>query len=57
MLRAPLHDFFEEEDVPVEAYQAIDDSDVLKSILDYETNEIPAKYVAVKDLSYLKVER
>ncbi|MGI5091306.1 DEAD/DEAH box helicase [Treponema socranskii] len=50
MLRAPLHDFFEEEEVPVEAYQAIDDSDVLKSILDYETNEIPAKYVAVKDL-------
>lgn len=50
MLRTPLHDFFEDEDVPVEAYQAIDDSDVLKSILDYETNEIPAKYVAVKEL-------
>lgn len=50
MLRAPLRDFFVDEDVPVEAYQAIDDSNVLKSILDYERNEIPAKYVAVKDL-------
>lgn len=50
MLRAPLRDFFEDEDVPVEAYQAIDDSDVLKSILDYEANEIPAKYIAVKNL-------
>lgn len=50
MLRAPLRDFFEDEDIPVEAYQVVDDSDVLKSILDYETNEIPAKYVAVKDL-------
>ena len=50
MLRAPLRDFFEDEEIPVEAYQAIDDSDVLKSILDYETNETPAKYVAVKQL-------
>lgn len=50
MLRAPLYDFFESEDSPAEVYQAIDDSDVLKSILDYEENEIPAKYVATKDL-------
>lgn len=50
MLRAPLRDFFIDEEVPVEAYQAIDDSDVLKSILDYEASETPAKYVAVKDL-------
>ena len=50
MLRAPLQDFFEEEELPIEAYQAVDDSDVLKSILDYETSEIPAKYVAVKEL-------
>lgn len=50
MLKAPLSDFFMDEDVPVEAYQAIDDSNVLKSILEYETNEIPAKYFAVKQL-------
>ena len=48
MLRAPLRDFFIDEDVPIEAFQAIDDSDILKSILDYEANEIPAKYVMVK---------
>ena len=50
MLRAPLRDFFFDEDVPVEAYQAIDDSDVLKSIIDYEANETPAKYIAVRRL-------
>ncbi len=50
MLRAPLQDFFEEEESPIEAYQAIDDSEVLKSILDYETRETPAKYIAVKGL-------
>lgn len=50
MLKAPLRDFFEDEEFPIEAYQAIDDSDVLKSILDYEANEVPAKYVAAKQL-------
>lgn len=50
MLRAPLRDFFIDEDVPIEAYQAIDDSDILKSILDYEANEIPAKFIMVKHL-------
>ena len=50
MLRAPLRDFFENEDLPVEAYQAIDDSDVIKSILDYEDSETPAKYIAVKKI-------
>lgn len=50
MLKAPLRDFFEDEELPIEEYQAIDDSDVLKSILEYESNEVPAKYVAVKRL-------
>lgn len=50
MLKAPLRDFFEDENFPVEAYQAVDDSDVLKSILDYEANEVPAKYIAVKQI-------
>lgn len=50
MLKAPLRDFFEDEEFPAEAYQAVDDSDVLKSILDYEANEVPAKYLAVRQL-------
>ena len=50
MLRTPLRNFFEDEDFPIEACQSIDDSDVLKSILHYEANEVPAKYVAVKQL-------
>ncbi|MDI9521556.1 MAG: DEAD/DEAH box helicase [Bacillota bacterium] len=50
MLRAPLQDFIEDEEFVIEAYQAINDSDVLKSILDYESSETPAKYIAVKQL-------
>lgn len=50
MLRAPLHNFFEDEEFPIEVFQSIDDSDVLKSILDYEATEIPAKYIAVKQI-------
>lgn len=50
MLKSPLRNFFEDEEFPIEAYQAIDDSDVLKSILDYEAKEVPAKYIAVKRL-------
>ena len=50
MLKNPLSEFFAGEDLPIEAYQAIDDSNVLKSILDYEANETPAKYVATKQL-------
>ncbi len=50
MLKDPLRDFFEDEEFPIEAYRSIDDSDVLKTILDYEANEIPAKYIAVKQL-------
>lgn len=50
MLKTPLRSFFEDEEFPIEAYQSIDDSDVLKLILDYEENEIPEKYIAVKQL-------
>ena len=50
MLRVPLKEFLKEEDCPVEEYQAIDDSDVLNSILDYEATETPAKYIEVKHL-------
>ena len=50
MLKAPLKEFFEDEEYPIEAYHAINDSDVLKSILEYEAHEVPAKYIAVKQL-------
>lgn len=50
MLKIPLQEFFDDEEFPAEAYQVIDDTDVLKSIYDYETNETPAKYIAVKKL-------
>lgn len=50
MLKSPLRDFMEESECPIEAYQAIDDSDVLKSIIEYESTEVPSKYVAVKEL-------
>ena len=50
MLKTPLRDFFVDEDIPVETYQAIDDSEVMKSILEYESHEIPSKYLAVEQL-------
>lgn len=50
MLRNPLEDFLDEEDCPQEAFKAIDDSDVMKAILEYDKSEIPTKYVAVEDL-------
>ena len=50
MLKKPLRDFFEDEDIPIDSYQTIDDSNVLKSILDYETSETPTKYITVKHL-------
>ena len=50
MLKTPLHEFMEDDECPVEAYQAIDDADVLSAILDYEEKEVPAKYQAVKEL-------
>lgn len=50
MLKEPLHNFFEDEEFPVEDYRSINDSEVLKSILDYEENEIPAKYIATKNI-------
>lgn len=50
MLRIPLLEFVEDDECPIEAYQAIDDTDVLKAIMDYETQEVPSKYEAVKQL-------
>lgn len=50
MLRIPLQEFIDDEDCPQEAFQAIDDSDVMKSILEYENAEIPTKYIATENL-------
>ena len=35
MLRIPLQEFIDDEECPQEAFRAIDDSDVMKSILEY----------------------
>lgn len=50
MLKTPLENLIEEGECPEEAFQAINDSDVMKSIMEYESTEIPTKYVAVKKL-------
>ena len=50
MLRTPLYEFIEDDECPQEAYQAVNDADVLKEILEYETFEIPTKYFAAKEL-------
>lgn len=50
MLRIPLQEFIDDEDCLQEAFQAIDDSDVMKSILEYENAEIPTKYIATENL-------
>lgn len=51
MLKMPLSEFLEDDECPVEDYQAIDDSDILGAILAYEEKEVPAKYQAVKELA------
>lgn len=50
MLRTPLFEFMDGDEYPAEAYQAIDDTDVLKAILEYEAIETPSKYLAVERL-------
>lgn len=50
MLKTPLNEFIEDDECPQEAYQAVNDADVLKEIMGYGTIETPAKYLAVKKL-------
>lgn len=50
MLKAPLRDFAMDDEFPREAFQAINDTEVLKSIMEYEQVETPAKYEAAKTL-------
>ena len=50
MLKTPLKEFVEDDECPQEAYQAINDANVLKEIMNYETVETPVKYSVVKSL-------
>ncbi len=50
MLKTPLYEFLEDDECPQEAYQAVNDADVLKEIMGYGTIETPTKYLAVKKL-------
>ncbi len=50
MLKVPLTNLAIDDENYKEVFQAIDDTEVLKSIMEYETNEIPAKYVEALDL-------
>lgn len=50
MLKTPLRDFAIDAEFPSEAFQAINDAEVLKSIMEYEQVEVPAKYEAIKTL-------
>lgn len=50
MLKTPLYEFLEDDECPQEAYQAVNDTDVLKEIMRFETIETPTKYIAVKSL-------
>lgn len=50
MLKTPLKMVVQDDETPIEADQAIDDSEVLKAITDYEQIETPSKYVAVREL-------
>ena len=50
MLKTPLENIALEYENSNEVFQAIDDTEVLKSIMEYESNEVPGKYVKVLDL-------
>lgn len=50
MLRTPLQELVEDNEGYNEIFQSINDSEVLKTIMDYEKIEIPAKFIAVKTL-------
>ena len=50
MLKTPLIEFLEDDECPQEAFQAINDTEVLKAILDFENIETPSKYLAAKEL-------
>src|SRR5699024_2000075 len=50
MLKTPLKMVVQDDETPIAADQALDDSEVLRAITDYEQIETPTKYVAVKEL-------
>lgn len=50
MLKKPLDDFLQNEEDLQKADRSINDSDILKDIIEYEQLETPYKYLAVKEL-------
>ncbi|MGE1062425.1 DEAD/DEAH box helicase [Megasphaera paucivorans] len=50
MLQAPLKEFLEDDECPGEAYQVVNDANIMRSIIDYEKIETPIKYKVVKEL-------
>lgn len=50
LLRMPLKEFLYDEDLSIDLLKNFDDTDLLKQILDYKDNEIPAKFIEVKKL-------
>ncbi|WP_312832414.1 DEAD/DEAH box helicase [Sedimentibacter saalensis] len=56
LLNTPLDDFFENIDIVPEAYRAIDDSDIIKEIMNYSEYEVPPKFKVVKNLIEDKIK-
>lgn len=50
LLKLPLNNFLDEEDISSSNIDIIDDSKLMKQILDYDELEIPQKFVVTKDL-------
>lgn len=50
MLKKPLEELVDGEEYSVELSQGINDTDVLKSIIEYEKSEIPSKYLEAQNL-------
>lgn len=50
MLKSPLKDFIHGYEYPNEAFKAVTNSGILKSIMEYESLETPSKYIATKNL-------
>lgn len=50
LLNLPLANFYKYEDISVEEVGNINDTDILKEIMEYQKNEIPQKFVKIKEL-------
>lgn len=50
LLKLPLANFYKYEDISVEEVGNINDTDILKEIMEYQKNEIPQKFIKLKEL-------